>query len=365
MNRDTIIRTLTLLAVVALVVWLVWTLRLLIAFFCISAVIAILGGPMVVLLRRIKPANRAMPSWVAAALTLVSIVGFLSLLAVIFAPLILEQIDIISRIDAGKVSRELHIQLEGLNHVLLDAGVISEPLTTEGLISEGRAYFSVRSISGWFGSLLGAMTNVLMALFSILFISFFFLKDPDLIHRILMVVTPDNHTEQVKRIELNIGRLLTRYFVGILIQITAVTVVVWLGLTLFGVRNALLIGFLAGLLNVVPYLGPLMGATAGVFIAVLAHFDAGDAESLAWLVIRVASVFAVMQLMDNFLFQPLIFSNSVIAHPLEIFAVIFAAGTLSGIGGMIIAIPAYTVLRVIAKEFLSEYKWVERLTKNI
>ena len=72
-----------------------------------------------------------------------------------------------------------------------------------------------------------------------------------------------------------------------------------------------------------------------------------------------------MQLIDNFLFQPLIFSNSVKAHPLEIFLVVLSAGIIWGISGMIVAIPFYTLLRIIAKEFLSEFKVIEQLTKNI
>ena len=70
------------------------------------------------------------------------------------------------------------------------------------------------------------------------------------------------------------------------------------------------------------------------------------------------------QLVDNFLSQPLIFSNRVKSHPLEIFLVILISGTLFGIVGMIIAIPTYTVIKVILQEFLSDNKIVQSLTKN-
>ena len=72
-----------------------------------------------------------------------------------------------------------------------------------------------------------------------------------------------------------------------------------------------------------------------------------------------------MQLIDNFVFQPLIFSNSVKAHPLEIFIVIFSAGLLFGITAMLVAIPFYTIFRVMAKEFLHDFKFVQKLTRNI
>ena len=74
--------------------------------------------------------------------------------------------------------------------------------------------------------------------------------------------------------------------------------------------------------------------------------------------------FLIGQIIDNFISQPFIFSNSVKSHPLEIFIVILASGTLIGPVGMIIAIPLYTTLKVIAQEFLSENKIVKSLTKN-
>jgi predicted PurR-regulated permease PerM len=72
-----------------------------------------------------------------------------------------------------------------------------------------------------------------------------------------------------------------------------------------------------------------------------------------------------MQMTDNFVLQPFIYSNSVKAHPLEIFIIILIAAKLGGITGMIIAIPAYTVIRVVAKEFLNQFKIVQKLTNSM
>jgi predicted PurR-regulated permease PerM len=76
-------------------------------------------------------------------------------------------------------------------------------------------------------------------------------------------------------------------------------------------------------------------------------------------------VFISVQVIDNILFQPLIYASSVLAHPLEIFIVLLIAGSVAGILGMFLAIPAYTVIRVIAKEFFNNFKLVKRLTENI
>ena len=75
--------------------------------------------------------------------------------------------------------------------------------------------------------------------------------------------------------------------------------------------------------------------------------------------------FVIGQLIDNFISQPKIFSTATKAHPLEIFLVILIAGVLFGIVGLIVAVPAYTAIKVILKEFLSENKVVKKLTKHI
>ncbi len=76
-------------------------------------------------------------------------------------------------------------------------------------------------------------------------------------------------------------------------------------------------------------------------------------------------VFCITQLIDNLVFQPFIFGKSVYAHPIEILIVIMMAGSLAGITGMILAIPAYTVLRVFAKEFFNNFRVVQKLTEKI
>jgi len=75
--------------------------------------------------------------------------------------------------------------------------------------------------------------------------------------------------------------------------------------------------------------------------------------------------YLIAQLIDNFISQPFIFSSSVKSHPLEIFLIIIIAGLLFGVIGMIVAIPVYTALKVIAKEFVPDWKIVQKLTKNL
>ena len=140
-----------------------------------------------------------------------------------------------------------------------------------------------------------------------------------------------------------------------------------IGLTIVGLEfnHAVVIGLFCGLFNVIPYLGPWMGAALGLLMGAALHinvdFMSETLPMLGWMTL----VFGSVQIIDNVLFQPLIYSSSVKAHPLEIFLVILAAGSMAGIVGMILAIPFYTILRVIAKEFFDNMKLVRKLTENL
>jgi predicted PurR-regulated permease PerM len=214
------------------------------------------------------------------------------------------------------------------------------------------------SVVGWVG-------NLLVAIMSILFIAFFFLREQGLFNNILSSFVPNEYEDQTIHAVGETSRLLIRYFTGILGQITVVTIFVSLILSLLGIKNALLIGFFAALMNVIPYIGPIIGATFGIIITLSSNLGIPFYDEMLPMLIKVMIVFGIMQLLDNFILQPNIFSKSVKAHPLEIFIVVLIGAKLGGIAGMVLAIPIYTVLRVIAKVFLSEFKVVQSITKSM
>ena len=171
----------------------------------------------------------------------------------------------------------------------------------------------------------------------------------------------------MRKAMLSIKKLLVRYFIGISIEITCIILLVITGQTIVGVgfSHAVVIGFFAGIINIVPYLGPIIGSTLGLLIGLVNHLEMDFYTQLFPMLIFMTVVFLIVHAIDNFVFQPLIYSSSVKAHPLEIFLVILAASTIGGILGMIVAIPLYTIIRVIAKEFFNEYKVVKKLTRKI
>jgi predicted PurR-regulated permease PerM len=140
-----------------------------------------------------------------------------------------------------------------------------------------------------------------------------------------------------------------------------------IGLSIIGIEfnHAVLIGLFCGLFNVIPYLGPWMGAIVGLLIGAALNINASFMEHTLPLLGMMTIVFLSVQIIDNVLFQPLIYSSSVKAHPLEIFLVIMAAGSMAGVLGMFLAIPTYTIIRVVAKEFFDNMKLVRKLTESL
>ena len=169
----------------------------------------------------------------------------------------------------------------------------------------------------------------------------------------------------MKHILTSTKKLLTRYFVGLLIEILIVSMLLSLGLYIIGVDNALLIGFLAGILIIVPYIGSIVGTILGILLGISTHLGADFHTVIIPLVSKIAIIFLIVHTIDPIIFQPIIYAKSVHAHPLEIFLIILIAGKLAGIPGMIVAIPVYTLFRIFAKEFLNGFKIVQRMTENL
>ena len=235
----------------------------------------------------------------------------------------------------------------------------------EHLRSTFSDWFEPRSVGEYFSNTFSAVGNIGVGIASVLFITFFFLEEQGMFVSFLAALMPRQYEDQVRHAISDIGNMLSRYFRGLLLQMLVFTTVVTLGLSLMGVKNALLIGFFAGLLNVIPYLGPIIGAAFGVIFTISANLDTDFYAHLLPLLVKVIAVFMGAQLLDNYVSQPMIFSSSVMAHPLEIFLVVLMGAKINGVLGMVLAIPAYTVLRAVAKVFLSEFNLVQHLTERM
>lgn len=227
------------------------------------------------------------------------------------------------------------------------------------------SFFDPSRIPKLFGSAFGFISGTFIALLSIFFISYFFLKEQGLFLRMVSAIIPDKFENNANHALEESSALLIRYFIGILTQVTVLTLVLSVVLGLMHVKSALMIAFFAAIMNVIPYIGPIFGLTAAALITISSNVDLPFYDGIFPILIKVCVVLLIVQLLDNFILQPTIFSKSVKAHPLEIFLVVLIGAQLGGVMGMILAIPAYTIIRVLGKVFFSEYKLVQRITHDI
>lgn len=359
-------RIIVAVASVLLGLFMIWYFFDIIVFIAISAVISLMGHPLVDLLSRLRIGKLQMPSWLSAIITMIVFIGLAAGFVAVFVPLISRQVAIISNINVDEVVGYFAGTIQRLQGMLVNWDIVSPDQTLEAIIEQKvTQLINFAGMSNIVSKLLNASGTLLIGLFTVMFLSFFFLRDRRLLREGILLFTPDRFQEQVQHILHKTKTLLSRYFLGLITEMLIVGTLITFGLSLFGIENALLIGSIAGLINVIPYLGPIFGSIIGVVLGVSSALSIGLYDQVLNIALEVIATFVIVKLIDDFVLQPVIYSRMVSAHPIEIFLVILMAGSLAGITGMILAVPTYTVLRIVAKEFLSGFKLIDKLTENI
>jgi Predicted permease len=348
---------------------IVWFFRSIVVYILVSGVLSIMGRPLVDLFCRIRIRKLKFPRALAALLTLLIIWGVIIMFFVIFVPLVTKEINYFSTIDSEKIVQIVQEPLNKLENLFktFNRNIGDQISIQDYFAKKVSSVLSIDMIQNFLGSLVGILGNILVAIFSITFITFFFLKDQHLFFESILMWVPEKYTENFRRALNSIKNLLTRYFIGIVIQSTCIMILIDIGMTIAGIdfQQALVMGLIIGILNVIPYVGPWLGLFIAIVMGVASHIQMDFKTVVVPLVYYMIIVEAITHLIDNIVFQPVIFSNSVKAHPLEIFIVILAAGYAAGIPGMILGIPGYTVVRVFAREFFNNFKAVQRITSSL
>lgn len=339
-------------------IWLIVELHILLIYICIAFVVSLIGRPIVFFLKsKLKFSNL-----LAASITLLILIGILAGIISLFIPLIIQQGENLSLLNLEELELNVKKILEEISvHFNLKSNFWDSIATNESLFSND--YLS--AIPEFLNQLLSVLGNMTIGMFSVTFISFFLLKDSLLMERGAMLLVNDRDENRLKKSFEKIKDLLSRYFLGLLLQISILLIIYTIILVVFGIQNAFVIAFLCALLNLIPYVGPLIGGVLMIFLSMTSNLDAEFSTVILPKTIYVMIGFSIGQLIDNFFSQPMIFSNSVKSHPLEIFIVILAGGSLMGSVGMIVAIPIYTSIKVMLKEFLSENKIIKSLTNDL
>ena len=369
-STDKLARYILLASGAAITAALCWYFRNVLIYILIAVVMSLIAKPIKKGLRAISIKGKRMPEWLMAILSMVIIIGVFFSVITLIIPVVSSIIKGISLENIENAARYIAVPLSDLNQFLRDTfPQLGKSFRVE--LAMAQELQKMLDVSIFSSMIANFVSSFGVGLFSVVFIGFFFIRDEHLFGRMISALVPDKHEDDVFKALSDIGHLLSRYFSGLVIEMAGVGLLNFLGLFLvarLGFNSALGIAFLTGILNIIPYVGPLAGGVIGTVLALVLKYSSvvpvGLNVSFGFFCIILIAIFCVTQLVDNFLFQPIIYSNSIKASPLEIFIVLLMAGHIGGPLGMIIAIPSYTVIRVIAFRFFSNVKVIRRLMQK-
>nr|WP_314838646.1 AI-2E family transporter [uncultured Flavobacterium sp.] len=353
-----ILRALFTIICCGLILFFVYQIQSIIIYIIISLILTLIGNPILNFFKHKLKFNHL----VATIVTLLFFIGILFGLIMLFIPLILSQGENLSLLNTAQIEKDIIQLIDQISVFLNDHNIDSAKILKESNIT---SKLNFNFIPNFLNSILNTISSFGVGLGSVLFITFFFLKDRLMFIIGVKKIIPISHEEQVLNSFDKINGLLSRYFIGLLLQLFIVFLLYVIVLLIFGVPNAVVIAFLCAVLNIIPYVGPLIASVLAAILTMLSNLGSNFQTEILPVTIYVLIGFWIVQVIDNNVSQPLIFSKSVSSHPLEIFLVILIAGFLSGILGMVIAVPIYTIIKVIGKEFFPENKIIMLLTKDI
>ncbi len=335
-----------------------WIFSSIFTYFAIALVLSVIFSPLTNLISRQQLYGIPIPRTVAVVISFAVIAVLLYLFVVLFIPLVRAQVELISRLNFENVFNRASLPLQSVETFLLEHHIVEyEPgFLVDNVRGNLLSLVSNVRFSEVFNQLIAFTGNFFVGLLAVVFITFILLYEKGILRRQVIRMIPNQYFEVYIGAIYKIETLLSNYLVGLLFQVVSIFCLASLGLGLLGVKYALTIAVFAALANLIPYAGPILGSAFGIFVGLSTMAIGGTTNDMIILSVKIISVFGVVQIIDNLFLQPLIFSKSVKAHPLEIFIVIFAGATIAGVLGMIAAIPVYTVVRVVASEVYTGYK---------
>jgi predicted PurR-regulated permease PerM len=358
-NRSRLILIITLLCVIAFVALF----TKIVIYMLVATVLALVSQPFVRVFTRIKIKEKHLPDALIALLSLSCLLSVLFSFFYIFIPLIIDQAKFIAGLNFNEVFTGVLNQFPTLKEQLLKLGTEQE--IGQNIRNQLTSFANIANAGYILEMFLSAGGSIIGGFLIVCFITFFLLKDNRLAYRTVLLITPVAFENEMKDILRTTKMMLTSYFVALFIDVIIIIALVSGSLYLMDVPNAFFIGVFAGVMNVIPYVGPLISFIFACVLGVTGSLQYNELTLIGPILTRIFWVLLCVNMLDGFIIQPYLYSNSVKAHPLEIFIVILMAASLAGVWGMIVAIPTYTLFRIVAKEFLANYKFFQKMTENI
>jgi predicted PurR-regulated permease PerM len=331
-----------------LAAFLLWYFRIIALYILFAMFLTFVLNPLVNYLSKGKLVKFRVPRILSTIIAFLLFFGIITLFFATIFPLISNEVDHLKSVDPTKFTAVFDNQIYYVEHLIIDNHLTEQlpgflkPL----LIKELNAWMNQENAGYLISGLFNGLANGIIGLFSVLFISFFSLKDENLLKKSVANIIPGKYYTDYINVFNSIENLLSRYFIGLLIQATLISTIVSIALMIIGINNYILIGILVGIINVIPYLGQVISIAIALLLGVASNIDIINSEHLLFFLLKITFIVVGTQTLDSFVFQPIIFSKSVKAHPLEIFLMVFVGGTIAGPFGMFLAIPVYTIIKV-------------------
>ena len=353
-----ILKAIVFLILATIILYFLYLIQSVIFYIIVALILTLIGNPILDFFK-----NRLnFKHTVATIATLLIFTLFFSGFVLMFIPLISSQGENLSLLKTTEIEKNITQLINQAAAFLESHHIDSQQLIKESNIGSLINFYFIPNL---LNTILAIISSLGIGLASVLFITFFFLKDRNLFIIGAKKLIPNSQEIKIMNSLHKINHLLSRYFIGLLLQLFIVFALYLIVLFIFGIPNPFIIAFICAILNIVPYIGPLIASILAAILTLLSNLGNDfQTESLPT-TLFVLIGFWIVQIIDNNLSQPFIFSKSISSHPLEIFLVILIAGSIFGIIGMIIAVPLYTIIKVIGKEFFPENKIIQLLTKNI
>jgi predicted PurR-regulated permease PerM len=233
--------------------------------------------------------------------------------------------------------RQISIKVE--NQLISKFDFLPDGFLEENITTVFNELFNVNQISSVVSDALSIFTNIFSAVLVVPFAAFFFLKDGSKIRRDLLRMVPNKYFETTLTVIDKIEKRLGLYFRSVLFQSFLVALSSWTTLSIAGLDNSMSVGIAVGLANTIPYFGPILGYFLSIIVSII---ETGNFSLVAACILAIF----IVQMLDNLVFQPMLFSRSADMHPVAILFIILIGAETAGIVGMLIAIPIATVIKI-------------------
>ncbi|WP_129706034.1 AI-2E family transporter [Priestia megaterium] len=226
------------------------------------------------------------------------------------------------------------------NNRYVEQGLQSANTDLDKLSTDASKHLSkyVSGFSSGIVNFVGTITEIILSVAVLPFILFYLLKDGKNLPNYIVKLLPNRSRSEAKFILADMNHALSAYIRGQIFVAICIGVLLFIGYLIIGLDYALLLAIIAMVTNVVPYLGPIIAIIPAIIIAFITS---------PFMLVKLAIVWAVVQLLEGKVISPQIMGRSLDIHPITVIFVILTAGNLFGIIGIILAVPGYAVLKVI------------------